>query len=487
MRHALAMVIVSAGAMVVEIVAVRMMAPLVGMTVFSWTAVIATVLAGLSVGHWIGGWLADRDADRLERRLFHLLALAAATTLAPIVLVEPAHALAERVGLSWMEATVAVAGLCFALPSLLAGTVTPILTAAAVAEAGDRRGSAIGRMFALGAGGAIVGTALAGFVLLQWVGSVGSLGLVAGAEILVALLFRRGLTAPVSGLVAVAVLVAAAGWALAAPRYCRVESRYYCLDEVDTGDWAGFPSHGMFMDGWIQSIEPDDGSGRLAIDAHAFVDTWAHRRHAAGERWSAFFIGGGGYSLPMRWAAAWSGMAATVAEIDPAVTAFAAAIGFRRDDARIRIRGDDARSVLRHDPGRYDLVFSDAFSGHTMPAHLVSVEFHRLVREHLTDDGVYAINAYDWEGHPRFLAAMVRSLREVFPTVVVWSSSTGPIRPHGRSPYVILASAAAIDRAPLTEAAPGRRVWSPLAEVPGVGTAILLTDDYAPVDRLTLR
>ena len=95
MRHATAMVIVSAGAMVVEIVAVRMLAPLVGMTVFSWTAVIATVLAGLSVGHWIGGMVADRERPRLPRRLFQMLAATAALTVTPVMLVEPAFAAAE--------------------------------------------------------------------------------------------------------------------------------------------------------------------------------------------------------------------------------------------------------------------------------------------------------------------------------------------------------------------------------------------------------
>ena len=68
---------------------------------------------------------------------------------------------------------------------------------------------------------------------------------------------------------------------------------------------------------------------------------------AAGAEWAAFFIGGGGYSLPMRWVEAWQGFRATVAEIDPAVMAFAATIGFRRGHHRIVIRDDDARAVLR--------------------------------------------------------------------------------------------------------------------------------------------
>ena len=40
--------------MVVEIVAGRMIAPYVGMSLYTWTAIIAVVLAGFSIGNWIG-------------------------------------------------------------------------------------------------------------------------------------------------------------------------------------------------------------------------------------------------------------------------------------------------------------------------------------------------------------------------------------------------------------------------------------------------
>lgn len=486
MRHALAMVVVSAGAMVVEIVAARMLAPLVGMTVFSWTAVIATVLAGLSAGHWIGGIVADRDPTRLGARLFQMLVATALLTTTPVLLVAPVHAAAEGLGLGWMAATVTVAGVCFAMPSLLAGAVTPVLTAAAVAGSPGRTGLVIGRMFALGAAGAILGTMLAGFVLLQWIGSIGSLAVVAAAEAMVAVLFLRDLRAPAIGALVVAGVLAGSGAPLLAAPYCRVESRYYCLDLVDTTAWAGFPSRGMFMDGWVQSVEPTDGSDRLAIEAHAFLDAWARRRFRPDDAWSGFFVGGGGYSLPMRWVARWPEAAAVVAEIDPAVTAFAAEIGFRRPSGRVRVRDDDARSVLRRESARYDLVFSDAFSGHTMPAHLVTVEFHRLVRDRLKPGGTYAINAYDWAGDPRFLAATVRSLLQVFAEVTVWRSGSGPMRPGGRTPYILLASEGGMDPAPVTEAGGGRS-WTMQPALPGMAEALVLTDDYAPVDRLTLR
>ena len=47
---------------VLEIVAGRLIAPYVGVSLYTWTAVIGVILAGLSVGNWLGGVWADRGA-----------------------------------------------------------------------------------------------------------------------------------------------------------------------------------------------------------------------------------------------------------------------------------------------------------------------------------------------------------------------------------------------------------------------------------------
>ena len=48
--------------LVLEIVAGRLLAPYVGVSLYTWSAVIGVVLAGLSVGNAIGGAWADRRA-----------------------------------------------------------------------------------------------------------------------------------------------------------------------------------------------------------------------------------------------------------------------------------------------------------------------------------------------------------------------------------------------------------------------------------------
>ena len=50
----------SACLLVLEIVAGRLLAPYVGVSLYTWTTVIGVILAGLSLGNWLGGVWADR-------------------------------------------------------------------------------------------------------------------------------------------------------------------------------------------------------------------------------------------------------------------------------------------------------------------------------------------------------------------------------------------------------------------------------------------
>jgi fumarate reductase subunit C len=171
----------AAAALAVEIVAARVMAPVVGMSLYTWTAVIAVVLAGLSIGHWAAGRLYP-DAlvpGRGDAVIAGSLGLAATTTVAAAFLGFLAIDVVDALGGVGIPSIVALSTLLFFAPSFFAGIVAPTATTLALADDGTDRGRVIGRMFALGAAGSILGTMMAGFVLLSWVGSFHSLLLIA--------------------------------------------------------------------------------------------------------------------------------------------------------------------------------------------------------------------------------------------------------------------------------------------------------------------
>src|SRR4051794_18419990 len=63
--------------LVLELVAGRILAPTVGVSLYTWTAVIGVVLAGISLGSWVGGKIADRRPGRSVLSLQFLLGAAA--------------------------------------------------------------------------------------------------------------------------------------------------------------------------------------------------------------------------------------------------------------------------------------------------------------------------------------------------------------------------------------------------------------------------
>ena len=133
---------IAAASLVVEIVAGRMLAPYVGMSLYTWTSVIAVVLAGFSAGHWLGGRLAERPPEAALRANGWALLAAAATTAGAVFALRAAApaviaALPNPVG-----AIVVLSALVFFLPSFFAGIPAPILSMIAVAGASSGKGLA---------------------------------------------------------------------------------------------------------------------------------------------------------------------------------------------------------------------------------------------------------------------------------------------------------------------------------------------------------
>lgn len=206
---------------------------------------------------------------------------------------------------------------------------------------------------------------------------------------------------------------------------------------------------------------------------------------------TAFFIGGGGYSLPRAWALDYPGARLTVAEIDPAVTQAAKDHLYLNPDLpEITIIHRDARAALQSLPPipTFDLIFGDAFRDISVPPHLVTREFNSQIARRLTRDGFYAVNVVDNGIQPKFLFSMVKTLFEEFTHVEVWVDRDEAVG-AGRVTFVLLASERPTPVATLSSTRGLKRTWIRWPEDDlraNVATAPvpILTDDYAPVDRL---
>jgi hypothetical protein len=156
------------------------------------------------------------------------------------------------------------------------------------------------------------------------------------------------------------------------------------------GSMDGTPVKAMLLDHQIHSAVDLEQPARLVYEyekLYAWVlEGWSRGRPAP----AALFIGGGGYTFLRYVDRVYPGSKADVAEMDPAVTETARR-EFLPASTAIRSFAGDGRLVLRDLPAgeRYDLIFGDAYHGISVPYHLTTVEFARLIRERLGQEGLY--------------------------------------------------------------------------------------------------
>jgi spermidine synthase len=485
--------VVAAASLVVEIVAGRMLAPYVGMSLYTWTSVIAVVLAGFSAGHWAGGRLAEAAPRRALILTGWSMAGAALSTAAAVFLLRLAAGPVITAAQGPVSAIVALTTTVFFLPSFFAGIPAPVLAQIAVLARPGQTGRALGAMFAAGAVGAIGGTLLAGFLFISWLGSVGTLAAVTLAyAALAALCFGlAGRIAPVGrwAVLALAVLLplGVAGAGLARPDPCTEESDYFCIRVIDEEGAPGDLRRLMVLDHLVHGISSREKPADMLTYHAAALDALARSRMAGRERFSAFFIGGGTYSIPRSWAATRPGAEVTVAEIDPVVTEVAAR-DFWFDPASALVLNEDARRALLTRPETYDVIIGDAFTDIAAPPHLITREFFELVESRLTGDGIYLMNVIDHMDRLQAVTAIARTLGEVFPVVELWADPDS-IGVENRQVFILLAGRTESPFSGLRTLSPeGYRVARFAREARDQLLAEtdspVLTDDYAPIDRL---
>jgi predicted membrane-bound spermidine synthase len=476
---------ISASSLVVEIVAGRMIAPYVGMSLYTWTSIIAVVLAGFSVGHWWGGRLAAMQTSRALRMTGWVMIAAALTTAAATFLLRsfagPVIATFEHP----MVAITALSALAFFMPSLFAGVPAPILTVAAMRDR-VKSEQALGAMFAAGAIGAIAGTLLAGFLFVPWIGSVMTLVVITVVYVVAALIcFALG-RLPVRGAVgATCAIILALGIGAGAanmPSVCDRESSYYCIRTVALSEDPDNPVNLMVIDHLAHGISAKETPRAMFTEHGAMLDALPRMRMDRTD-FTSFHIGGGTYTVPRAWADRGIGDI-TIAEIDPEVTAMASQhFWFEPDSANVLHQ--DARVALGRNEQKYDVIVGDAFTDIAAPEHLVTREFFELVSTRLQPGGIYAMNLLDNVDRLHALGAVVATLRDVFPSVEVWTSALRP-QPSERRVFVLLASARDSAVSAITANAPEPMRFQVLDDrfiddvVRKSGTQIL-TDDHAPL------
>ena len=405
----------SGSVLVLEVVGLRLIAPYVGITLQTSTAVIGFALAAIAVGAWAGGAAADRTDPR--RLIAPLLVAGGALVVAVLPLVRFAGAL-----LTGVQAgnVLLLAALAVVVPAALLSAVPPMVVALQLGSLA-RTGSVVGRLSGIGTLGGIVATFATGFVLVALLpGSVILVGtgvLVVLAGLVLAVLLRRRAPGAAGrlpvGLLALA--VATPVLAALAPTPCERETAYHCARVVADGATGRVLVLDTLRHSYVDLADPT----HLEFEYVRAIASVADVLAPAGEPVSALHLGGGGATLPRYLAEVRPGTVNRVLEVDPGVVALDEEELALHPSDQLQVRVGDARVGLQAEPaGQRDLVVGDAFGGLSVPWQLTTVEALDLVDDALADDGVYAANLID---HPplSFVRAELATLRQVFPEVVL--------------------------------------------------------------------
>ena len=487
--------------LVIELVAGRVLAPHVGVSLYTWTSIIGVVLAGISAGAYAGGWLADRRPAQSTLGWLLFAAGVTAIAIAPATsILAGDDGLLTSLGIArtLLSRVVVLAFLLFFLPSFFLGMISPVAVKLAVRDL-DTTGRTVGKIYAFSTLGSIAGTFVTGFWLVAEFGTRSTLigtgvVLIAAALLLGDLLGRRGR--------AYAVLVVLAGAIFAysqqkpplPPYHDPVlhagigivhfeESQYYAIRvERTVREDNGSPINALHLDHLVHSYSDPHDLAYLEYDYlrafHQVVRDVARRR----PDFRMLFVGGGGYTLPRLIERDYPHARVDVAEIDPAVTRVAKRwFGLR--NGRIRTINQDARwfAMRSQEEGIYDAIFIDAFNDLSVPYHLTTRELTARLHELLRPDGALVANVIDDYANGRFLASYLRTLQTVFgPSKVALVVELREDLKSDRSTFVVIGTRGQLPPFRGAYVVPHEEVVRYILQ----RDAIVLTDDYAPVDNM---
>jgi spermidine synthase len=491
-----------------EMLGSRYLNPYFGSGIYTWAALISTVLAALTVGYFLGGWLADRTAS--------------APVLGTIVLVASAYLLALPVfAQGLLEFVLAdiddvrVGSLLSALaimffPVTFLGVYSPFAIRLLLRSA-QRSGVVSGTVYGVSTAGSIIGTLGTTFFLIPLIGtraitlSLGAAGAICGL-LLIALPRlggRGGEPRSVAGLVALAALalsmvgppvpslaeglvdesVRAQMLKHANGRVAHVETEYNDIFITKRGSQLSLSTRfkgASYIESVVDLKDPDE----LPVP-YTQIMSVALTYPEQPKR--ILMIGLGAGSISTYLGRAMPEAQIDVVELDPGLVGAARKYFGLRENDKVRFIESDGRVYLNRHKESYDLILLDAYREAGVPFHLLTREFYTLVKERLAPGGAAAFNI---NGGTKLYASTLVTLRAVFASVDVYPE----FEDRDEAQVIAVATPAP---APSTDTLQRRagtlqethkfrypliRLVRNRVENRNVAQGELLTDDFAPVN-----
>jgi spermidine synthase len=411
-----------------EMLGSRYLAPYFGGGIYTWAALISTVLAALCVGYFLGGALADRRPSSVV--------LGATVMVGSVyLLLLPIFADVVLQFFVWHIDDIKLGSLGAALaimffPVTLLGMYSPFAIRLLL-RSEDMSGVVSGTVYGVSTAGSILGTLGTTFVLIPLIGSraitftLGIIGILSGA-LLAGTTWsgwrRTGLGPLAALLVACQFLFSISSVRAEEPfdsairaemltrkngLIAHVETVY---NDIFVSKNASILKLAFQWKGWqlpeseVNLAEPD-----------ALPILYARPMSVAAifppDIKRVLVLGLGAGSLPVYLDRYLPDATIDTVELDPGVIAAAKKYFGLRETNRFHLIESDGRLFLNRHAEPYDLIMVDAFTGSYIPFHMMTKEFYKLVRDRLAPHGVAAINIIPSQ---KLFDSNVRTLQQVF-------------------------------------------------------------------------
>lgn len=482
----------SACSMVLELVAGRILAPYIGVSLYTWTSIIGVVLAGIAIGNYLGGKIGDRWGSPFVLTCIFIAGGVASLAILPVTSLMNTKPLPYEFHL--MTKSTLYTLMLFFLPTCVLGMVTPVVIKLNLGTL-QKTGSTVGTIYAISTFGAILGTFATGFILISLFGTRSIIWGIAGILLILGIFASASWKRLTKWTLILFMIAVYSGFFTLRDSYAApvlMESNYYSINIQDTtvqGRNVKYISLDRLIHSYVDLEDP-------TFHGYDYEKTFARLSAYIGSAnpgMNVLFIGGGGYAFSRYMEVTYPEAVLEVVEIDPAVTGVAYDhLGLSRN-TRIKTLNSDARIFLmqRTSGAPYSLVVGDAFNDMSVPYHLTTYEFNEHIKRNITADGLYMINVIDDLQEGRFVSSLLHTLRGSFEYVYLYLTNTVQ-GSSGPGTYVIVASNRTIDMERLAgievlagEQPDGRFVR--LEEVPAIvpmREPVFLQDDYVPVDNM---
>lgn len=382
--------------MAVELGASRLLAPYFSSSQIVWTIIIGTIMIAMALGNLYGGRSADKspDPDKLYgRMLIAAVWIAAIPFLGKLVILLISALLIVTVNTNFLIwAAFLSCMIVFVYPLFLLGTVTPSLVKFSVSSLDDS-GKTVGTLGAANTIGSIIGTFVPTFVSIPAVGTAATFVIFSGILLLLGIVYflseRRGTVKVIVSAVLFAAASAAAfllGFAFWDQTLTLEDESVYNYLQVREDDSKVALSTNVLFGVQSVYIKNDTLTGMYydyALAAPLMLEDPQAPHHML-----ILGMGTGTYATQCR--RYFDSFEIEGVEIDEKITALAHQ--YFALDPEIPVATYDGRAYLAGTDRKYDVIMVDAYQDITIPFQMSTEEFFRMVRSHLTEDGIMIVN-----------------------------------------------------------------------------------------------